>query len=608
MKIGATYLGNHRCNFTVWAPLLQEVAVQIAAPEPRRIPMQKEGRGYWTIAAENVAPGTLYSYELNGSTIRPDPASYCQPDGVHQPSQVVDVGSFGWTDAEWKSLPLEEYIIYEIHVGTFTPEGTFEAIIDRLDDLKALGISAIELMPVAQFPGDRNWGYDGVYPFAVQQSYGGVRGLQNLVDACHQKGLAVVLDVVYNHLGPEGNYTANFAPYFTRKYSTPWGSAVNFDDADSHGVRNFCIENALYWFREFHIDALRLDAIHAIFDRSPKHFLAELAQKVAEFSEQQGRSFYLIAESDLNDDRVIKPLEGGGYGMDAQWCDDLHHSLHCILTQEERGYYQDFREFGTLVKALKQGFAYTGQYSEFRQRNYGSPATNLAPTQIVVYCQNHDQVGNRMLGERLSALVSFEALKLAAGTILLSAYIPLLFMGEEYGEEAPFLYFISHGDRDLVESVRRGRKLEFEEFYERGKPPDPQGVETFLQSKLDWEKREIGQHQVLLEFYKKVIQIRRESPVFQCRDRQSIDVKSWKTEKAIAVRRQSEKSRVVTLFNFSDRPQTGSFSMSDGNWKKILDSSDIQWKGPGSTLPENLTSSSELTLPPLSFSLYQLNE
>ena len=606
MRIGATYLGNNSCEFTVWAPLLQDVAVQITAPKPQLISMQKKRRGYWNVTAQGVSPGTLYTYQLDGKTTRPDPASYSQPQGVHNPSEVVDQSAFVWNDADWQGIALADYIMYEVHVGTFTEAGTFEAMIGRLDDLKELGVNAIEIMPVAEFPGDRNWGYDGVYPFAVQSSYGGVNGWKTLVDACHQKGLAVVLDVVYNHFGPEGNYTSNFAPYFTDKYRTPWGNAINFDDACSDGVRNFFIENALYWFRDCHIDALRLDAIHAIYDFSAKHFLAELAEKTGEFSQQQGRSFYLIAESDLNDVRIINPPSKGGYDINAQWCDDFHHCLHSLITKEDRGYYQDFREFRTLVKVLQEGFAYAGEYSEFRQRYHGSPAGDFDPAQFVVCCQNHDQVGNRMLGERLSHLVSFEALKLAAGTVLLSPYIPLLFMGEEYGEEAPFLYFVSHSDPDLVESVRQGRKAEFKEFHHTGEPPDVQDKTTFWQSKLNWEKRREGKHKVLLELYRTLIKLRQEIPALKCRDRQSIDINSFDGEKIITLIRSVDESQVLAIFNFSDTTQKTKLVLPEGNWQKVLDSSDPQWMGDGSTLPEKLTGQAEVSLPHQSFILYQV--
>lgn len=606
MRLGANYLGNNRCEFTVWAPLLQEVAVQIETPEQRLIRMQKGDRGYWQATATDIPAGTLYRYQLDGDLYRPDPASVSQPQGVHEPSQVIDQSTFSWSDRNWQSIPLEDYIAYELHVGTFTPEGTFEAIISRLEDLKEVGINAIELMPVAQFPGSRNWGYDGVYPFAVQDSYGGVEGLKQLVDACHQQGVAVILDVVYNHFGPEGNYTSNFGPYFTAKYKTPWGSAINFDDAYSDGVRNFFIENALYWFREYHIDALRLDAVHAIYDFGAKHFLTELAERVEEFSQQHGRKYYLIAESDLNDVRVIRPPEMGGYGIDAQWSDDFHHCVHTLLTGERGGYYEDFNQCEQMAKVLREGFAYSWNYSPFRQRYHGSDASKIPPTQFVVCSQNHDQIGNRMLGERLSHLVSFEALKLAAGVVLLSPYIPMLFMGEEYGEDAPFLYFISHGDPNLVEAVRKGRQEEFAAFHLQGEPPDAQSPETFLKCKLNWDKRKEGKQGILLNFYKALIQLRRQIPALRSsKTRESIEVTCFETEKLITLRRWSPNSQIFCIMNFSDRVTPIQVPLPEGSWQKRLDSAESQWFGKGSTCPQTLTEKQDLTLQPQSFVLYE---
>ncbi|HBE16482.1 MAG TPA: malto-oligosyltrehalose trehalohydrolase [Cyanobacteria bacterium UBA11149] len=607
MKIGATYLGDGLCEFTVWAPLLSEVTLEIITPETRSLPMAQDKWGYWQVTASDIAPGTLYQYQLPGDIIRPDPASHSQPQGVHKSSQVVDQNAFTWKDRNWQGIPLADLIIYELHVGTFTPEGTFEAIISRLPQLQEIGINAIELMPVAQFPGDRNWGYDGVYPFAVQDSYGGVAGLKGLVDACHQQGIAVILDVVYNHLGPEGNYTANFAPYFTNKYQTPWGSALNFDDAYSDGVRNFFIENALYWLRDYHIDALRLDAIHAIYDYGGKHFLAELAEKVAEFSQERGRKFYLIAESDLNDVRIINPPEMGGYNIDGQWSDDFHHSLHTLLTGENQGYYQDYGSIKQLAKVLREGFAYTWNYSPFRKRHHGNYPGNCPPHQFVVCAQNHDQIGNRMLGERLSHLVSFEALKLSAGTVLLSPYIPLLFMGEEYGEEAPFLYFISHGDPNLVEAVRQGRKNEFAAFHLEGEPPDAQSPDTFEQCKLNWHKRTQGKHHILLKFYQDLIRLRRQIPALKSRDRQSIEVTSAETHKFLTLRRWSQDSQIFCLMNFSTRIETVSTLVPPGNWQKQLDSSDSQWLGNGYSLPQTIAGQQNLTIQSQSFALYTLS-
>ena len=606
MRLGATYLGNNLCQFTVWAPLREKVAVEIVAPQKRLIPLQPSGRGYWQTTVSEIDPGTLYLYQLGGDTIRPDPASYFQPQSVHDPSQIVDHSIFNWQDRDWTGIPLEKLIIYELHVGTFTAEGTFTAIIPRLNQLKELGINTIQLMPVAQFPGTRNWGYDGVYPFAVQNSYGGVNGLKQLVDACHQRGIAVILDVVYNHFGPEGNYTSNFAPYCTDKYHTPWGSAINFDDAYSDGVRNFFIENALYWFREYHIDALRLDAIHAIYDFGAKHFLAELAEKVAEFSQQQGRKFYLIAESDLNDVRVINLRELGGYGIDAQWSDDFHHSLHTLLTGEEQGYYQDFGRCEHLAKALQESFVYSWQYSSYRQRYHGSSARDIPSSQFVVCCQNHDQVGNRMLGERLSQLVSFEALKLAAGVVLLSPYIPLLFMGEEYGEENPFLYFVSHGDPDLIEAVRQGRKREFKAFKWQGEPPDAQSEETFLRCQLNWQQRTEGKHRVLLKFYQQLIQLRQQIPALRQLERKNIEVSSVETDKLILLRRWSESSQVFCLMNFSEQIITYNVTLPEGNWHKQLDSSDSQWLGSGSLMPDIIRDGEQLNIKSQSLAIYSL--
>ena len=602
MKIGADYRGSGQCEFTVWAPFLEEVAVQIVSPEKRLLPMQKE-EGYWKLTATDVEPGTLYFYKLEGTTDRPDPASKFQPQGVHGPSHVVDPGAFTWHDAEWSGIPLEEMIIYELHVGTFTPVGTFETVIPQLSELSRLGVNAIEIMPVAQFPGDRNWGYDGVYPYAVQNSYGGPEGLKQLVDAAHQQGIAVILDVVYNHFGPEGNYISQYGPYFTETYRTPWGSAVNFDDAHSAGVRNYFVENALYWLQNYHFDALRLDAIHAIYDLGAKHFLQELSEKVAALP-TGGRKKYLIAESDLNDVRVIRDREVGGQGMDAQWSDDFHHSLHTLLTNEQIGYYQDFGKCEQLAKAFKESFVYSWQYSPERRRFHGSDASAFPGSQFVVCTQNHDQVGNRMLGERMSHLVSFEGAKLAAGALLLSPNIPLLFMGEEYGESSPFLYFVSHTDPDLVEAVRAGRKKEFSAFHLEGEYSDPQGSETFQKSKLRWEDRKEGKHKALWELHQLLIQFRRTIPALKNLDKQNLEASSVEEDKLLLLRRWSNESQIFAILNFNTKNVTLK-PIPSGNWQKILDSADPKWMGPGATLPEKPTPEQELTIPPQSFALYQ---
>lgn len=605
MKIGAHYNKNGTCEFIVWAPLLNRVDLNIVSPVKKTVAMEKDGQGYWKADVKVVSPETRYVFLLDQQTERPDPASHFQPDGVHAPSQVIDHNSFLWQDSAWKGIALQDMIIYELHVGAFTPEGTFDAIISRLEELADIGINAIEIMPVAQFPGERNWGYDGTYPFAVQSSYGGPEGLKRLIDACHGKGIAVILDVVYNHLGPEGNYLQAFAPYFTNKYNTPWGMALNFDDAWSDEVRNYFIENALHWFGNYHIDALRLDAIHAIYDMSAVPFLRELAERVEAFSSEQGRKFFLIAESDRNDVAVLRSREEGGYGLDAQWNDDFHHSLRTLLTDERTGYYMDFGRTGDFVKALDEGFVYSWQYSAYRRRHHGSSSRGIPGSRFVVCSQNHDQVGNRMLGERLAALVSFEALKLAAGSVLLSPNVPLLFMGEEYGEEAPFLYFVSHSDPGLIEAVRKGRREEFRAFAWQGEAPDPQSRETFLKSQINWGNREMGNHGILLNFYRELIWLRKTVPALSPAGQGEVPVAEME-EKVIVMRRQDnlQQNSVFCIFNFNKEDRTVLPESGPGTWTRLLDSSEERWRGPGALTGKTMQSGSEITLRPLSFAVY----
>ncbi|MDR3553591.1 MAG: malto-oligosyltrehalose trehalohydrolase, partial [Syntrophobacteraceae bacterium] len=486
-EIGAVYLGEGKCRFRTWAPFKKHLEVRLFSPVDRIVPMEREEKGYWCAEVNDVRPGSRYLIRLDGEIERPDPASFYQPDGVHGQSEVIDP-RFESHDRNWAGIGLADHIFYELHVGAFTPEGTFEGVIGKLDHIAALGATSVEIMPVAQFPGEHNWGYDGGCLFAVQNSYGGPAGLRRLVDACHEKGLSVTLDVVYNHFGPEGTYLRDFGPYFTRKYITPWGEAVNFDDDYNQEVRNFFIQNALFWLDNYNIDALRLDAVHAIYDRSAVPFLWQLAESVEELGKKSGRNRYLIAESDLNDSRLIRPRKVWGYQLDSQWCDDFHHCLHTLLTGERGGYYRDFGKLSDLTTSLREGYLYSGRYSKFRKRNHGNHSADLASEKFVVASQNHDQVGNRMLGERLSTLISFEAQKLAAAVVLLSPFLPLLFMGEEYGEQAPFLYFVDHTDPELREAVRKGRREEFNGFIWQGEPPDPASMETFLKSRLDWSK------------------------------------------------------------------------------------------------------------------------
>ena len=604
-RLGATYLGNGRCQFTVWAPIVQRVEVHIVSPEELIVPLARGEQGYHQAIVEGVEPGFLYFYRLDSEKECPDPASRFQPGGVHGPSQVMD-SRFPWQDKNWAGLPLEEYIVYELHVGAFTKEGTFEAIIPYLDELKDLGITAVELMPVAQFPGNRNWGYDGAYPFAVQDSYGGLEGLKRLVNTCHQKRLAVVLDVVYNHLGPEGNYVADFGPYFTDRYQTPWGAALNFDGPYSDEVRRFFIENAIYWLTEFHIDALRLDALHAVLDISSYSFLEELAATFHQQAKQLKRQAYLIGESAANDARIVKPPELGGYGLDAQWNDDFHHSLHVLLTGEQTGYYQDFGQLQHLVKAFQEGFVYSGQYSCYRQRRHGVSSKDIPAHRLVVFAQNHDHVGNRLNSERLGQLVPFEALKLAAGIVLLSPFIPLLFMGEEYGEIAPFPYFVSHSEPELVEAVRQGRQKEFAAFQWQGELPDPQDEATFLHAKLNHDLGYNGQHQTLLGLYQELIRLRKETLALACLRKDRMEVSGYEKERVIFIRRWGENDEAIVVFNFSDRQTSVALPFPSGLWHRRLDSAEERWNGRGSIVPQQLSSKGEVTvtLSPWAFALF----
>jgi len=595
LTLGARYAGEGECRFLVWAPHAQTLELKLLGANERLVPMERRERGYFDVTLSNVAPGTRYFYRIDGARDRPDPASRHQPDGVHQASAVVDP-KFDWTDQHWHGLPLERYITYELHVGTFTEAGTFDAVIEHLDDLAGLGVTAVELMPVAQFPGGRNWGYDGVHPFAVQNTYGGPEGLRRLVNAAHARGLAVVMDVVYNHLGPEGNYLGEFGDYFTGRHHTPWGRAINFDDRDSDEVRRFFIENALYWIEEFHIDALRLDAVHAIFDFSARPFLQELADAVRKQGARLGRRVHTIGESSLNDARLLEPAEMGGCGLDGQWCDDLHHALRTELTGERVGYYVDYHGFDDVVKAYRDGWVLDGRYSEFRGRRHGNAARHIDPTRIVVCAQNHDQVGNRLLGERLTELVSFEQLKLAAAAVLLSPYQPMLFMGEEYGETARFQFFTSFLDPGLVEAVRKGRKEEFAQFNWREEPPDPQDEATFARCRLNHQLKHEGRHRALREFYARLIALRKGEPALCFPDRRQMEIDVLEPGRVLAVRRWWAERELLVLWNFGADAADARGRCSAGTWIKQLDSSDARWSGPGSALPAQIESAGELAL------------
>jgi maltooligosyltrehalose trehalohydrolase len=555
---------------------------------------------------QGVGPGARYLFRLSGELELPDPASRFQPDGVHEPSEVVDLHRFGWLDTEWRNPPLAEYVIYELHVGTFTEQGTFDAAARHLDELTQLGVNAVEPMPIGQFPGDRNWGYDGVYPFAAQSTYGGPGGFQHFVDECHRRELAVVLDVVYNHVGPEGNYLGDYGPYFTPRYRTPWGEAINFDGAGSDEVRDYFIANALMWFEDFHVDALRLDAIHGIIDASARPFLQELGEATRELSERLGRPLHLIAEDDRNDPRFVRPVERGGIGLDGQWNDDFHHALHALVTGERQGYYTDFGSVAQVAKALTDGYVLDGRYSVFRGCRHGAPATGLRADQMAVFGQNHDQVGNRAQGERLSTLIPFERQKLVAGVVLLSPYVPLLFMGEEYGEVAPFPFFVSFSDAQVVETVRAGRTDDFAAFAWKGDGLDPQDPKTFLSAKLDRSRAAETQNRQLWSLHRELLRLRRVHPVLSelSREPAELTVVADEERSVLTMLRRSGDAQVLALFNFGDRSHRVAVEGLAGRWWQLVDSSDGRWGGPGSGLPGALAGGERLDLPPDSFVLY----
>jgi maltooligosyltrehalose trehalohydrolase len=592
-----------KAEIKLWSPLAREVEVCF---DDKAIALEKQETGYWFASTGALDEGALYKFRINKEKEWPDPASLSQPEGVHGASRAIDIQSYKWTDSDWKNFKLQDYILYELHTGTFTADGNFEGIEKKLSYLRELGINAIEIMPVAQFPGNRNWGYDGVYPFAVQENYGGARGLQHLVNACHQNGIAVVLDVVYNHLGPEGNYLGVYGPYTTEKYKTPWGGAINFDDAWCDGVRNYFIENALMWFRDLHIDSQRLDAVHAIKDYRTKQIMQEMMEHVNELMKRTGRTHYLIAELDLNDTRYINSIQQGGYGMDAQWIDEFHHALRATACGESQGYYSDFCGIDHLAKAYRDAYVYDGQFSPHRKKHFGVK-TNNEGKQFIVFSQNHDQVGNRMLGERTSQLVNFEMQKLMAAAVMVSPFLPMLFMGEEWSDPHPFLYFVSHTDPELAEAVRRGRTEEFAAFHLEGEAPDPMSEGSFQKSKLQWELLNTEPHKSMLAYYKALISLRKNYASLHTLNRKNLHVEADTENNLITLRRWTDTENILCLMNFSKARQFIMVPSDVKHWELGFDSASPRWKGPGAA-PEKISGgepgSPMLTLQPESILVY----
>ncbi|HTW47407.1 MAG TPA: malto-oligosyltrehalose trehalohydrolase [Acidobacteriaceae bacterium] len=535
-------------RFRVWAPKAERVRVEV---DGQLYGMAREDGGWWEAEVSAAGAGSEYAYFLDKEDLAlPDPRSPRQPHGVHGTSQVVDLAAFAWNDAGWQAPPLKSGVVYELHVGTFTPEGTLDAARGKLDWLRGLGVTHVQLMPVAAFPGKQGWGYDGVDLFAVHEPYGGPEALQRFVDACHGRGMAVLMDVVYNHLGPSGNYLEKFGPYFTGAHHTPWGDAVNLEGAGSHEVRRFFCDNARMWLRDYHCDGLRLDAVHAYTDRSAIHFMEQIGAEVCALEAETGRHYVVIAESDLNDPRVVTPAEAGGHGLDAQWSDDFHHALFAALTGDRGGYYADFGSLADLGKALREAFVYDGRYSGYRDRVHGRPVRGLEGWRFLGYAQTHDQVGNRAKGERLAHLVSAERAKIAVAMVMTAPFLPMIFQGEEWAASTPFQYFTDH-EAELGKLVSEGRRKEFSAFgWNPAEVPDPQAAETYERSKLRWEERSEDAHAGMAAWYRTLIGLRKEMPELTDGNLNAVRVRWSEREQWFAMQR----GRVTVAFSLAERP------------------------------------------------------
>lgn len=595
-QFGAVIENDGTLTFTVWAPFVETVELNILSPKAIRLPMTHEGYGVYVKKVNIDSYPIDYTFILDGNKERPDPASFWQPKGINSPSRVWDPKVTTWNDQNWRGLNLKEMIIYELHVGTFTPEGTFQGVINKIPHLKNLGINTIELMPVATFSGERNWGYDGVQLYAPQESYGGPEGLKKLVDACHQNGIAVILDVVYNHVGPEGNYLEDFGPYFTSKYTTPWGKAINYDGEYSTFVREFFIENAIYWLKQYHIDGLRLDAIHGIFDQSAYHVLEELRDRFKQVAEEEGRQAWLIAESDLNDPIHVKEQINGGYGLDGQWNDDFHHSVHAYLTGSRQGYFEDFGTLENISKALTYGFVYDGVWSEYRKRIHGKSSVEIPGFRLVDFIQNHDQIANASHGQRLASILDKKRYLLASTLLLLSPSPPLLFMGQEWGTTTPFYFFTDFSDPDLQNAVKNGRLQEYSAHGISEGFRDPGTLETFQDSTLDWVWEYNDKNSEIFDHYKKLIALRKEHPALNNCKKTLTHVKYSEENQWMIIERSAIESESCILFiNFSEYTTT-------------IPIAEHVYKGKPLYATEDIHQQSELvstiTLEPLSLALY----
>ena len=552
LEFGARPLQSGGVQFRVWSPLTKKMSVKIKSPREMVLPMDSMD-GVFSLVTKEIGPGSDYLYVIDGKKERPDPASRFQPGGVHGPSRIIDPDAFAWRDDSWSGIALEDYVIYELHIGAFTTAGTFAAATEKFGHLRDAGITAVEIMPVAQFPGARNWGYDGVYPYAVQSTYGGPHDLKLMVDAAHRAGLAVIMDVVYNHLGPEGNYLPDFMPCFSGRYHSPWGEALNYDGPYSYGMRRYMIENSLYWITEYHIDALRLDAVHSILDFGARHLLAEMSEQFHAQAAKLGRKAFLIAESDLDDVRVIQPVAEGGWGMDAQWNDAFHHSVHAAVTGDRHGYFEDYEGLADLRKAILEGYVYDWRFSKFRKRFHGSSSKDRPGSQFVVFTQNHDQVANALAGKRPLTITSRGKEKAAAALLICAPNLPMFFMGQEYGATTPFTYFTDFQDRALAKAVSEGRKKEYAGFLEEGFL-DPQSQEAFDTSKLDWQQLKQPAHQQILNFHRDLLTLRKRYRCLSNCRKDLTAVEFNQSERWITIERKGEAGeRAIIVCNLDDK-------------------------------------------------------
>jgi len=584
----------------VWAPHADHVAL---LRDATTAPMEPGGDGWFALRVD-ATHGQPYRFSLDGGPPRPDPASRWLPHGVHEAARVLDPRRFTWTDDGWRAPPLSAAVVYELHVGTFAPEGTFEAAEARLPALAELGVTHVEVMPVNAYNGERGWGYDGVAWYAVHEPYGGPAGFARFVDAAHAAGLAVVLDVVYNHLGPSGNYLPDFGPYLTGHYTTPWGDALNLDGPGSDPVRAFIVDNALSWLADYHVDALRLDAVHGLVDNSAVHILSELSAAVDALEVATGRPRQLIAESDRADPATVRPREAGGQGMHGQWADDLHHAIHTAVTGEHEGYYTDYSGLPDVARAYRRGFLFDGRYSRYRERTVGAPLGDVPGHRLVTCVQNHDQVGNRAAGDRLTTLVEPARVRVAVVLLCASPTTPMLFMGEEYGETRPFQYFTSHPEPELAEAVRKGRVEEFAAFaaFAGTDVPDPQDAATRDASVLDWSAATTPAGHARRALWSDLLHLRRTVPALGNGRRDLVEVLRSTDEQLLVVRGDPRGAPALLAANLGSEPVR--LPVPDGTWRRLLDTDDARYDGDGEASGSGAVTGS-LTVGPTAAALWQ---